>query len=43
MVASGMKIDEILADHPELEPEDVIACLEYARLLVSREPARQVA
>ena len=43
MVASGMKIDEILADHPELEREDVIACLEYAHLLVSGEPARQVA
>ena len=43
MVASGMSIDEILADHAELEREDILACLEYARLLVSGEPARRVA
>lgn len=43
MVASGMSIDDILADHPELEREDIIACLHYARTLVSGEPARQVA
>ena len=30
MVASGMGIDEILADHPELEREDIVACLQYA-------------
>ncbi len=38
MVASGMGIDEILADH-----EDIVACLQYARLVVSGEPVRQVA
>ena len=43
LVASGMTIDEIIEDHPELEREDIIACLGYARLLVSGEPARQVA
>jgi uncharacterized protein (DUF433 family) len=43
LVASGMSTDDILADHPELERDDVIACLEYARLLVSGEPARHVA
>jgi uncharacterized protein (DUF433 family) len=30
-----MTIPEILEDHPELEKEDIIACLNYARLLVS--------
>ena len=35
MIASGMLIDEIVADRPELEREDVIACLEYARLPAS--------
>jgi hypothetical protein len=30
-----MFMDGILADHPELEREDLIACLQYARLLVS--------
>jgi len=43
MVASGMGVDEVLADHPELEREDIVACLQYARLLVSGEPVRQVA
>mgnify|MGYP001806033413 CR=1 FL=1 len=43
LVASGMTLDEIIEDHPELEREDIIACLGYARLLVSGEPARQVA
>lgn len=43
LVASGMSIDEILADHPELEREDIVACLQYARILVSGEPVRQVA
>ena len=43
LVASGMGIDEILADHPELEREDIVACLQYARVLVSGEPVRQVA
>ncbi len=42
LVSSGMQIDEILADHPELEREDIVASLQYARLLVSGEPVRQV-
>ncbi|MCF7997374.1 MAG: DUF433 domain-containing protein [Chromatiaceae bacterium] len=43
MIASGMPIDEILADHSELERTDIIACLEYARNIVSGEQVRQVA
>ncbi len=43
LVSSGMTFDEILADHPELEREDLLACLHYARLLVSGEPVRRVA
>jgi uncharacterized protein (DUF433 family) len=43
MVSSGMGVDEILADHPELAREDIVACLQYARLLVSGESVRQVA
>jgi uncharacterized protein (DUF433 family) len=30
MVADGMTVEEILADFPELEPEDVRAALLYA-------------
>jgi len=29
-LASGMSIDDILADHPDLESEDVRACLAFA-------------
>jgi len=43
LVASGMSIDEIVADHPELEPEDIKACLDYARLLVSGKAMDRVA
>ncbi len=43
LVSSGMGWDEIVADHPELEREDILACLHYARLLVSGEPLRRVA
>ena len=43
LVSSGMVIDDILADHLELEREDIVACLQYARLLVSGQPIRQVA
>jgi uncharacterized protein (DUF433 family) len=35
MLGSGMLIDEILDDHPELEKEDIIASLNYAKLLMS--------
>ena len=38
-----MERDEILADHPELEDEDIAACLQYARLLVSGESIQRVA
>ena len=29
-LASGMSYDEVLGDFPELEREDVLACLAYA-------------
>ncbi|MDZ7935341.1 MAG: DUF433 domain-containing protein [Emticicia sp.] len=35
LLGSGMSISEILEDHPELEKEDILACLQYAKLLVS--------
>lgn len=43
LVASGMSIDDILIDHPQLEREDIIGCLQYARLLASGEPVQRVA
>ena len=33
LMASGMTNEEIIADHPELEPEDLLACLVYAAKL----------
>jgi len=35
MMLSEMSFEEILEDHPELEKEDLLASLEYAKLLVS--------
>ena len=34
LMASGMTIEELLADYPDLEREDFLACLEYASKLV---------
>jgi uncharacterized protein (DUF433 family) len=35
MIGAGMTFEEILEDHPELEREDIIAALNYAKLLMS--------
>ena len=35
ILGSGMSIDEIIEDHPELEKEDILACLQFAKLMVS--------
>ena len=37
MLGSGMTAEKIIKDHPELEKDDIIACLNYARLSVSGE------
>lgn len=34
MLADGMTVPEILAEHPELEAEDIAECLRYAALAV---------
>ncbi len=34
MVADGMTAAEILAEHPDLEAEDIAECLRYAALAV---------
>jgi len=33
LLASGMTIEELLKDYPDLEREDFLACLEYAAAL----------
>ena len=34
LMASGMTIEELLSDYPDLEEKDFLACLEYAAKLV---------
>jgi uncharacterized protein (DUF433 family) len=36
LLASGMTIDEVLADYPDLEHDDMLAALEYGALTASR-------
>jgi uncharacterized protein (DUF433 family) len=43
LVGSGMGFDQILIDHPELEKEDIIASLHYAKLNLSGKPLKDVA
>ena len=33
LLASGMTIEELLLDYPDLEKEDLLACIEYAAKL----------
>ena len=35
LLGSEMTMKEILEDHPELEKEDILAAINYARILVS--------
>ena len=35
MLGAGMSSDEILQDHPELEKEDILACIQFAGRIVS--------
>lgn len=35
LIGSEMSFEEILEDHPDLEREDLLATLNYAKLLVS--------
>lgn len=43
LLASDMSIDEILADYPDLEREDLLACLEYAAQLSRTKKSQKVA
>jgi uncharacterized protein (DUF433 family) len=36
LLASGMTPDEVLADYPDLEHDDLLAALEYGALTASR-------
>ena len=43
MLGAEMTIEEILEDHPELEKEDILAALQYAKLLVSGQMVKPAA
>jgi len=43
MLGSGMTISEILEDHPELEREDILAALNFAKLYLSGRSIIEVA
>jgi uncharacterized protein (DUF433 family) len=34
LMASGMTTEDILTDYPDLQKEDLLACIEYAAKLV---------
>lgn len=35
MLGSGMSTDQILEDHKELEREDILACLNFAKMYLT--------
>lgn len=35
LIASGMSFDDIISDHPELEKNDILAALAYAKISLS--------
>ena len=43
MISSGMTNEQIIQDHPELEKDDLTACLQYAKLIVSGKSLKEVA
>jgi uncharacterized protein (DUF433 family) len=43
MLSSEMSIEEIITDHPELEKEDILAALQFARLLASGKSIKEFA
>lgn len=42
LIASGMSFDEILTDHPELEKNDIVAALAFAKISLSGKSLTEV-
>lgn len=42
LLAQGETVEELLADYPELEPDDIRACLAYAYAVVADESLEAV-
>ena len=43
MLGSGMTIEQIIEDHPELEREDILASLNFAKLYLAGRSIKEVA
>jgi uncharacterized protein (DUF433 family) len=43
MLGSGMSVEDIVEDHPELEKEDIFACLNFAKLYLAGSSINEVA
>jgi uncharacterized protein (DUF433 family) len=43
LLSSDMSINEIIEDHPELEREDILACLTFAKMQLSGHSIENVA
>lgn len=43
MLSAGMTIEQIVEDHPELEREDILASLDYAKISLSGRSIQEVA
>jgi uncharacterized protein (DUF433 family) len=43
MLGSGMTIEQIIEDHPELEREDILSALNFAKLYLSGHSIKEVA
>jgi len=43
LLGSGMSIEDIISDHPELEKEDILACIRFAKLYLSGHSIKEVA
>jgi uncharacterized protein (DUF433 family) len=37
LLAQGVAVDKILADYPDLEADDIRACLKYAHAVIARD------
>lgn len=42
-LSQGVSLDELREDYPELEPEDVLACLAYAHAVIAGDSLAAVA
>jgi len=42
LLSSGMSIEQILEDHSELEKEDILACLNFAKHILSGRSLKDV-